>query len=227
MQILLLLLTAFVSGKNVKSFFEDQQFHDALMFVDSIATLTAAGNEARRLAEADGSGEDDTKDESASVAASSKLVSNGIVVLPMILFPGLFYLVKYYWSESPAADAGFKKKVWDMVDSDWMPPIVELFSVVVAAVLMVALPEKQLKDDDSEDSDDEDNEDMSAASQSGLWAKAKGYGALLGVPLIALVVHSASVQFEKPWAADGSKNTYLWFGSIAAGFLIQFGLSML
>jgi len=222
MQILLLLLTAFVSGKNVKSFFEDQQFHDALMFVDSIATLTAAGNEARRLAEADGSGEDDTKDESASVAGPSKLVSNGIVVLPMIFFPGSFYLVKHYWSKSPAD--GFKKKVWDMVNSDWMPPIVELFSVVVAAGISVVLPEKQLKDDDSEDSDDEDNEDMSAASQSGLWAKAKGYGALLGVPFIALVVHSATVLLEKPLPF---RDEYVWFVPVAVGLIIQFVLSML
>jgi len=197
------------------------------MFVDSIATLPAAGNEARRLAEADGSGEDDTEDESASVAAPSKVPDMVWVALLMGLFPLGYYLLETFVTKP---GEGIIKKVADFATMKWGFFALCTFSISLAVlfvIVAVSIPEKQLKDDDSDDSDDEDDEDMSAASQSGLWAKAKGFGALLGVPLIALVLQGISVQFSQPWAADGSNNTFAWFGSIIVGFLIQFVLSML
>jgi len=219
MQILLLLLTAFVSGKNVKSFFEDQQFHDALMFVDSIATLTAAGNEARRLAQEDGSGEDDDKDATASVSAVSKLWDSAKVASPMLILPGIYYLLSKVHGKH-----AYLATVWGWVNGRWTWPLLELVSIVLAVAVSVILPEKQLKDDDSDDSDDDDNEDMSAASQSGLLAKLKGYGALLGIPVIALLGHAISVKLRKPLPVGIE---IVWFCSVILGFLIQFGVSIM
>jgi len=212
----LLLLVAFVSGKNVKSFFEDQNFGDDLMYVDSSATMKAEESEARRLAGNDGGDDDEDNDSAPSSAASYKadaLWSLGVgatmVFLPLLQWA----LLKWVWTEPVDANKNFVQKA---LEQTWMQPLLLILSILVGGLVVNFAPE--MSEDDA--SDEPDENDAPDARRSSYTDKFTGFLPLFLFAAIAWVVSSA-YAFTSLEKLKTYKDMML-LGVVALGLVAQF-----
>jgi len=215
----LLLLVAFVYGKNVESLFEDHHFGDDLMYVDSSATLKAEESEARRLVAGDG-GEDDEDDDSAPSSATTykpNLLWSGIVGIGMIFLPLLEWgLHKYF---EAVTDTGSIKT---FLEKKWVRPLVYVLSFAFGLLLIFVAPDTAEEDASDELANDEDT--VPDVAQSGYVDKLNGFLPMLVIAFIALV---SSVIFYFKELDFLKKYDFIPLVIMAVGIVAQLGWSAL
>jgi len=213
----LLLLVAFVYGKNVESLFEDHHFGDDLMYVDSSATLKAEESEARRLLAED---EDEEDEDSAPSTYKPSLLWSVIVGISMIFLPLLkWVLLKVVLTENDVAN---KTRIQTILEKQWMQPVV--YGVSLAVGLVVVFFASETSEEDASDEPATDEDTVPDVARSGYVAKLIGFLPLLVSAFIAVVV--SGVFQVKDFVTEGTQRLIL-LSIMAFGFVAQLVVSVL